>query len=216
MLKTIIIDDHQDSLDYLRGLVTTCKDLELKGEATTWLEANQIINQCPPNIIFIDTSLFDGNALEELNSLHDRRRPYQVVITSFNADYALDAIKSKVNDYLLKPINTQQFNRAVSQIVSDHFFVSKSNYYLQFDEIFYITSKLNYVEIHTMEGKIIERNTLSSLEQTLPAIIFKRIHRSYIVNARMISRLTRTLVFMKNGASLPITVSKKDLGTLFF
>jgi two-component system LytT family response regulator len=64
--------------------------------------------------------------------------------------------------------------------------------FIPFDEIMYCSSKNNYTNIHTREGKIFFCcKTLKDIESRLPADFFLRIHQSYLVNVLDITALKR-------------------------
>ncbi|MCL1868155.1 MAG: LytTR family transcriptional regulator DNA-binding domain-containing protein [Paludibacter sp.] len=78
---------------------------------------------------------------------------------------------------------------------------------IQLNEIFYIQADGDYVQIHTAEKKYLKEQTMKFFEECLPANIFIRVHRSYIVNIEHIARIekfgkdTQTLT-LKNGEKI--------------
>lgn len=74
------------------------------------------------------------------------------------------------------------------------------------DDVYYIEAAEDYVEICTESKKYLKQKTMKYYEKALPDH-FMRIHRSYIVNLRMLSEMTpygkETVVLgLKNGASV--------------
>jgi hypothetical protein len=78
---------------------------------------------------------------------------------------------------------------------------------IQLNEIFYIQADGDYVQIHTVQKKYLKEQTMKFFEERLPANIFVRVHRSYIVNIENITRIekfgkdTQTLT-LKNGEKI--------------
>ncbi|MCL2597826.1 MAG: LytTR family transcriptional regulator DNA-binding domain-containing protein [Paludibacter sp.] len=78
---------------------------------------------------------------------------------------------------------------------------------IQLGEILFIQADGDYVNIHTVEKKYLKEQTMKFFEQRLPADIFLRVHRSYIVNIEYITRIekaekdTQTLT-LKNGEKI--------------
>ncbi len=71
-------------------------------------------------------------------------------------------------------------------------FIIKSGYdlyKLKYEEILYVESSSEYVIFHTPVEKIMSHQRLKSVEQTLPSDIFLRVHRSYIINTKLVSAL---------------------------
>ena len=76
-------------------------------------------------------------------------------------------------------------------------------------ELYFINSDGNYVVYHTEKGKIMVRESLSSLEKELP-VIFKRSHRSFIVNTSHIrSKTYDTLVIKEEKIPIGRTYTKE-------
>jgi len=85
---------------------------------------------------------------------------------------------------------------------------------LKLNNIIYIEALENYVTINTNEEKYTIHFTMKSIENQLPSDIFKRIHRSYIVNINMIKTINETyLDIIVNGTfkNLPIGSSFREL-----
>lgn len=80
---------------------------------------------------------------------------------------------------------------------------------IQFDELLYIESLGDYIEIHLMDGsEVSSKEKISHMENTLPDG-FLRIHRSFIVNRDKISSFSREHIMM-GEKELPISRSYKQ------
>lgn len=85
------------------------------------------------------------------------------------------------------------------------------------EQIEQIEAQDDYVMIHAPEGRFMKKETMSSLEQSLPEDQFLRIHRSHIVNINQIQRIEQYgkesyLLILKNGNSVSVSKSRiKDL-----
>jgi two-component system LytT family response regulator len=76
-------------------------------EAVAWFKDNP-----QPDLIFLDIQLADGNAFDFLSAVH----PSSIIIfTTAYDEYALKAFEVNSIDYLLKPINTKSFERAIAK-----------------------------------------------------------------------------------------------------
>jgi len=74
-------------------------------------------------------------------------------------------------------------------------------------EILYLKSESDYVMIHTASGRFLKEQTMKQFEQSLPPEQFVRVHRSYMVNVRAISRIERYgkgehLLILHTGATI--------------
>lgn len=84
---------------------------------------------------------------------------------------------------------------------------NRVNRQVQLDEIFYLESLSDYVQIHSIEGSVTTKETITFFEETLPEY-FIRIHRSFIVNRKHIESYTSKSVEI-NGKELPISRTYK-------
>ncbi len=84
---------------------------------------------------------------------------------------------------------------------------------IKFEELLYLESLADYIELHLVDGSIISsKEKISHMEKSLPEG-FLRIHRSFIVNRSKISSFSREFVMM-GEKELPISRSyKKDVIT---
>ena len=75
-------------------------------------------------------------------------------------------------------------------------------------EIVFVKSDRSYIEIQTLEEKIVQRKSLSEMAEELPDF-FTRVHRSYIINCHLIDYQTSHIVVV-NGNKIPISRTYKD------
>lgn len=90
------------------------------------------------------------------------------------------------------------------------------------DEIIHLEAEGDYVMIHSTKGKFLKEQTMKSLEYSLPADKFVRVHRSNIINVDFIARIElydkqTQLLKLKNGAQVKASLAgykllKKILG----
>jgi two-component system LytT family response regulator len=87
--------------------------------------------------------------------------------------------------------------------------VQKRKVKILFSEIVYIESQREYIKIITSRGEYISKMGTHEIEALLPAHLFKRVHRSYIVAIRRIESYTAEMIEI-NGASIPIGKGYRD------
>ena len=75
---------------------------------------------------------------------------------------------------------------------------------LPVEDILYVEAFLHYVVIHTETREYRMKDSIAAFAEKLGPNFF-RIHRSYLVNLRWISRLTRAEVVLDDGRSLPLS-----------
>ncbi len=132
----------------------------------------------------------------------------------------MEGFNQNVTDYLLKPFEFDRFLIAVNKVktalsenkhpkesreVKDHLFISMQHKKVKilFAEILYIESQMEYIKIVTTKRTYLAKMTTKEIEDILPAHLFKRIHRSYIVSISRIESYTADMVEI-NGVTIPI------------
>ncbi|WP_054716376.1 LytR/AlgR family response regulator transcription factor [Marinifilum fragile] len=75
-----------------------------------------------------------------------------------------------------------------------HIKAGKKNYNIATDNILYIEGVDNYIKIKTTSNNLICYESLSSMEKELPAGVFMRIHRSFIININQIDHYTSSYI----------------------
>ena len=84
---------------------------------------------------------------------------------------------------------------------------NRTNRQVQLEEVIYLESMSDYVNIHTVEGAIKTKENISHFESTLPEY-FIRIHRSFIVNQNFVTEF-KSSELIASGINLPISRSYK-------
>jgi DNA-binding LytR/AlgR family response regulator len=168
----------------------------------------------------------DLNGMDFIKSLVT---PPMVVFTTAYAEYAVEGFKVNAVDYLLKPFGLQDFQRAANRLkerslpptppqkeedTSDDTIFLKTEYRIvkvSISNIRYIEGMSEYLKVH-VEGEskpIITLLSMKKIEERLPDY-FMRIHRSYIVNLKMIQEVNKNRIIMDKDTFLPIGDMYKD------
>ncbi len=241
MIKTLIVDDEYNAREFLEQLLMRYfpnKFLVLaKCESVD--EAVITIEKYNPELVFLDVQMPNKNGFELFKEIKEVN--FEVIFTTAHSEFAIDAIKFSALDYLLKPIGyidlletvkkyeakqnkASQQDRLMLLIENIDFgssqfhkiaFQTETGFeFVKVNSILYCEAESNYTKVVFLDGKKITlTKTLKLVEELLPANIFKRIHRSYLVNINYVTRFNKTndyLVELTNGESLPVSVRKKD------
>jgi DNA-binding LytR/AlgR family response regulator len=198
-LKCLIVEDEPIAQDILKSYIDKTDFFEVSAQMTNAIDAFSFLQNNPVNLLFLDIKMPQMSGIELLRALSNKPK---VIITSAYRDYAIEAFDLDVIDYLLKPFSFERFLKAVSKVndtsgngtsqaiqkpfaTERSFFFVKGNKQLQkiyVDEIVYIESQRDYLKFKlTGEEEIVTRQTIGYYEQFLPAQLFIRIHRSFIV-----------------------------------
>lgn len=116
-LKTLIVDHEYPAREHLRTLLRHFPEVEVVGEATNASEALQLLNSLPYSLLFLDVSIPGTSGLDLARKIQKTfDAPPWIVFTSATQDHALEAFTVNAVDYLLKPLDDVQLERALSKI----------------------------------------------------------------------------------------------------
>nr|WP_295931372.1 LytTR family DNA-binding domain-containing protein [uncultured Dyadobacter sp.] len=231
-LECIAVDDEPLALGLVCAFIEKTPFLNLAGRYSSAVEALQVINGKPIDVIFLDIQMPDLTGIELARVLEKAgsKAPRIIFTTAFN-QYALDGFRVDAIDYLLKPFNYEEFLRAASKAQAyvelvqkassagssepkDEYLFLKVEYQLvriAYDDILYTEGLKDYVKVHLKSDPkpILSLTSLKALEEKLPASKFMRVHRSFIVNLDKISAVTRNTIQI-GATSIPVSDQYKE------
>ena len=241
MIKTIIIDDENNASAFLEKMLQryfpnkfyVCSLVESVDDAVIAIEKYQ------PDLVFLDIQMPNKNGFELFKEL--KSIDFEVIFTTAHSEFAIEAIKRSALDYLLKPINyidllsavkrfenkskkdsqQKQFNVLLENIDTGdvaHKKIAISTdtgiEFVKYNAIIYLEAQNNYTRINLIDGNsILASKTLKSFEELLPAELFFRIHKTYLINMNFVKRFFKIddfLVELTTGEKLPISYRKKN------
>jgi DNA-binding LytR/AlgR family response regulator len=223
-LKCIIIDDEPIARKVLQEFIEEIDYLELKGQAENPLKAMPLLTNNDVDIIFLDINM---PKITGINYLKNSKNKASVIMTTAYAEYAVEAYELDVTDYLVKPISFERFLKACNKAKeirelknasqgqghkpNDHFFI-KCNGQIEkvfYDDLIYAEAMLNYVMLYTHDKKMMVYVTIKSLEEQLPADIFIKVHKSFIVNINRVKSIEGNILDIGNQ-KIPISQNLKE------
>ncbi len=233
MINVIIVDDEPLAQDVLETYVEKLPDLNLIGKCSNALEANEMLKREDIDLMFLDIQMPQLTGIDFLKTLSN---PPLVIFTTAYPNYALEGFELNALDYLLKPISLERFMKAVNKAIeqinlsrnegagnaannngpsSDYIFVKadKKLVKVNYSDILYIEGLKDYVIIRMESNRVITLQTMKSLEDKLPKFMFRRIHRSYIINVNRINAVVGNMVEVDEKGQtkhLPIGKNYRD------
>lgn len=217
IVKCIIVDDEFLAISLLSRYVEKIPFLELVFTSENPISAMEFLQNNEADLIFLDIQMPELSGINFMKIVGDKLK---YILTTAYSEYALEGYEHNVIDYLLKPISFERFEKSVVKAKErftlngdqekSYFFVKSSGqqHKILFQEILYIESIKDYVNIKTENQEYIVLETLKSLENQLPNS-FLRIHKSFILNTNHIKSITTKSVFLQSNQEIPIGESYK-------
>ena len=215
-LKCIVVDDEPMAREIIETYIAKTSNLDLVGSCNNAAEAILFAQENEVDLFFLDIHMSEISGLSLAKIIHKKS---QIIFTTAYREYAIDGFNLNVVDYLLKPIAFDRFLQAVQKVLileipenNNNFMFVRSDrkmVKIDFNSILYIESLSDYLKIFTKEKTIVLRETISGLEEKLPAKKFIRIHRSFIVSLKNLTSYTNEFIEIDQKA-LPISRSYKE------
>jgi len=223
-ISCLIVDDEPPALDILKKYIAAVATLELAATANNAIEALNILQTRPIDLIFLDIQMPQLLGTDLIRTL---KTPPRFIFTTAHRKFALEGYELDAVDYLLKPISFERFLKAVNKVLDAaparqafadppaaaptpptatappaapraesfiHLRADRKTIPVALDDILYVESLRDYIRVVTRHKTIVTKQSISSLEESLPRDAFIRIHRSYIVALAKVESYTAELV----------------------
>jgi len=230
-MKSIIIDDEPLARLLVKEYLQSYTDIDVVAECNDGFEGVKAIQLHQPDLIFLDIQMPKINGFEMLELIDN---PPQVIFTTAFEEYAIKAFETHAVDYLLKPFSKERFDKAIQKARLQKQTVQQTQEVLEsasqspaqssrivvkdggnikiipINQVQYLEAADDYVKIHTTGGSFLKKKTMQYFEDNLQKQQFIRIHRSYIINSQLITRIDPFekdchQVLLSTGARLPVS-----------
>jgi DNA-binding LytR/AlgR family response regulator len=221
--KCIIVDDEPAAHYVLANYIKQNPALELVFEGYNGVEALAYLENNMVDLMFLDIDMPEITGIEMLKKLTS---PPHTILTTAYSEYALESYDYGVLDYLLKPIFYPRFVKAIDRLFAMatpitpdaeildtiEVKVDSDMVPIQVSSILYAQSYGNYVKIFTQKRNYLATITTNDLEKCLPASLFMRAHKSYIIALDKVDEVTKEFVSIKSNL-IPIGITyRRELG----
>lgn len=217
-INALIVDDEQDSRETLRSYLNKyCPQVHILKEAANIQEARTAILKHEPQLVFLDVEMPHGNAFDLLEQWETV--PFETIFVTAFSKYAIQAFNLSAAHYLLKPLEIEALEKAVSdaneriiknklintaQILLENIRTTGSQNrklvlplmegfdIVRANEILYCEANDNFTCFYFNNGKksMICRS-LKFYDEVLEPLGFCRIHRSFLVNMDVVVRYNK-------------------------
>jgi two-component system LytT family response regulator len=240
MIKAMIIDDELKARNVLNHYILSfIPEITEVQQADSVDGALHLLNTYQPGIVFLDVKMPYKNGFDFLRSLKDPT--FEIIFTTAYNEYAIQAIRFSALDYLLKPVDPDELKAAIARYLEKQQPVkqkkelfdnlvqnigkkeikefrlavpsSQGVFFFTLDEILRLEADRNYTVIHLVDKRpFVASKTLKYFEEMLGDFNFIRTHKSHLVNATHIVRLSSNheSVLLTDGARIEISRRKKD------
>ena len=225
-MKAVIIDDEPILAEAIEILLQkSFPEIEVAGKAGSVSNAVQLINKINPDLILLDINIMEGTGFDVIDQINELKAKV-IFITAYD-EHALKAFKYDAIDYLVKPLDPDEFYSSVKKFMANRpqqtdissimnfvkkqkspkiFLNSASEIIPVFiNDILYVEAEGNYCYVKMEQGKkILTTKKLKTYLELLDDNIFTRINHSVIINTTKIEKYIKG-----NGGEVIMSGSEK-------
>lgn len=209
-IRTVLVDDVEVMRITLKKVLAQFPNIEIVGEASSFDEAREVINDSQPDLVLLDIDL---NGLTSIDLIGELNCTPKIIFITSHENFAVKAFELNAVDYIIKPISAKRIGTAIDRITkpieeiaefggeNDEKFQSDQIILLNFDnkmnfikikDINFIEAYGNYTKVNMDDGKLsITYNSIKKWYAKLPEDIFIQIHRSTIVNLLNVQKIEK-------------------------
>jgi DNA-binding LytR/AlgR family response regulator len=226
-LRVLAVDDEPPALDELAYLLRADPRVARLHTAADATEALRVLRDTDVDVVFLDIRMPGLDGMELARVLRRFARPPAIVFVTAYDDGAVDAFDLGVTDYVRKPVQTERLAEAVRRVVSSRTVPSHPAAMARADDdptipvelagttrmlprsaVRWVEAQGDYARLHTADGSHLVRVPLATLADRWADAGFVRIHRSYLVQLRLIAELRLAnsgYVVVVDGSELPVS-----------
>ncbi|HYG53154.1 MAG TPA: LytTR family DNA-binding domain-containing protein [Flavobacteriales bacterium] len=238
MITAVIVDDELKGAQSLEILLKKADaGIAVRGIATNALDGIKLVKENDPEILFLDVQMPGHSGFEVLEHI-DRDHVF-VIFTTAHQEYAIQALRKKAFDYLLKPIDPEELAESIARVrkalqnetTSEPIIVSSKQkrgtgvyklsipvkegvLFLNQDDIVRIegSGSYSYIYMDNKEKHLVSKS-LKELSDNLNEELFFRCHNSHIIHIGKVKKFIRTdgnFVQMEDGSMAEVSRTRKD------
>jgi len=226
-MNCIIIDDEATARAIINQLCDKTEEVNVLEEFPNAIQAIKYLNQNEVDLIFLDIHMPDFTGFDFIQTL---KNPPKIILTTSDTKFAIEAFEYDcIVDYLVKPIELTRFKKAIAKAQNTTAISSPSktedkvelsldnDLYVNIDRrlikidipsIYLIEAKGDYISVKTDDKNYTVHSTLKKIEEKLPKDLFLKVHRSFVINVKMIVDIEDNSVLIKKDV-IPVSRSNR-------
>ena len=219
--KIAICDDEQNQIEYITSIVASWSTHEEHGcEIRTFTSAEAFLFEYEEDkaydILLLDVEMKNMNGIELAKRIRNDNNRAEIIFITSHFEFVGEGYEVDALHYLIKPISTEKLTQVLTKAAEKISIEPPSvviscegeTVKLYESDILYAESFLHYIVIHTKDKAYKIKENISVFESRV-SDDFYRIHRSYLVALKHITRISRTSVNIGN-TELPLSRGKYD------
>jgi DNA-binding LytR/AlgR family response regulator len=222
-LVVLAVDDEPPALDELAYLLNADERVTHVHRAGDATEALRVLRDTEVDAVFLDIRMPGLDGMELARILRRFAQPPAIVFVTAYDDGAVDAFDLGVTDYVRKPVRAERLAESLRRVSglraapapavpTDEPAIpvelAGTTRMLPRSSVRWVEAQGDYARLHTGENSHLVRVSLATLAERWANAGFVRIHRSYLVQLRLVTELRLTnsgYVVAVDGVELPVS-----------
>jgi DNA-binding LytR/AlgR family response regulator len=231
-LRVLAVDDEPPALDELAYLLRADPRVALVHTAGDATEALRVLRDNEVDAVFLDIRMPGLDGMEIARVLGRFARPPAVVFVTAYDDRAAEAFDLGVTDYVRKPVQADRIGESLRRVLTGRLVpnhpalaarrererddadptipveLAGTTRLLPRSAVRWVEAQGDYARLHTADGSHLVRVPLATLAERWAEAGFVRVHRSYLVQLKLITELRLTgggYVVVVDGRELPVS-----------
>ena len=228
----LIIDDEPLAIKVIESHLDQINDIDVVKTCTNAVDGLNFLKDNKVDLIFLDINLTDGTGFDFLNQAEYSN--FKVIFITAYEEFALQALKIGAVDYILKPVDIDELQKAIEKVINlpistqkqqietvkqvydnvDTLILSLQDSFqvIHLKDLMYCESDKGYTTFYLDNGKKhLASKSLKEFEKQLIEHSFTRPHQSFIVNLKFIEKYDKSgTIYLKNGMKIPVSSRKKE------
>lgn len=219
--RIAICDDEQNQIEYITSIVTSWSNHKGHScEIRTFASAEAFLFEYEEDkaydILLLDVEMKNMNGIELAKRIRKDNNRAEIIFITSHFEFVGEGYEVDALHYLIKPISVEKFTQVLTK-AAEKLSVEPPSVVISCEgetvklyesDILYVESFLHYIVIHTKDNEYKIKENISVFENKV-SDVFYRIHRSYLVSLKHITRISRTSVNIGN-TELPLSRGKYD------
>ena len=219
--KIAVCDDEQNQIEYITSIVTWWSAHEGHScEIRTFASAEAFLFEYEEDkaydILLLDVEMKNMNGIELAKRIRKDNNRAEIIFITSHFEFVGEGYEVDALHYLIKPISSDKLTQVLTK-AAEKLSVEPPSVVISCDgetiklyesDILYMESSLHYIVIHTKDKEYKIKENMSVFENKV-SDDFYRIHRSYLVSLKHITRISRTSINI-GSTELPLSRGKYD------
>jgi DNA-binding LytR/AlgR family response regulator len=228
-LRVLAVDDEPPALDELAYLLRADPRVAVVHTAGDATEALRVLRDSDIDVVFLDIRMPGLDGMELARVLGRFAKPPAVVFVTAYDDRAAEAFDLGVTDYVRKPVQEDRIAESLRRVLAARLVpahpvaagqreraedptipveLAGTTRMLPRSAVRWVEAQGDYARLHTADASHLVRVPLATLAERWADAGFVRVHRSYLVQLKLITELRLTgsgYVVIVDGRELPVS-----------